>query len=92
MCLHKKHDFALQLFTVTFRNKAIQAEQFLTLNLMIGFSGWRGFPKRSLSALSSINSTCEGELEIQFHFVLLQMPGYFKYNLKYIQLQGELSK
>lgn len=92
MCLHKKYDFALKLFTVTSKNKAIQAEQFLTLNLMIGFSGWRGFPKRSLSASSSINSTCEGESEIQFHFVLLQIPEHFKYNLKHIQLQEELSK
>lgn len=59
-----KKTMTSKFFTVTFQNTAIQTEKFLTRNLIRGFSGWRGFPKRSLSASSSINSTYEAELEI----------------------------
>lgn len=85
MYLYNKYDFALKLFTGTFQNKT-QMEQRLTRNLMRGFSGWRGFPRRSLSALSSIISTYEAE-GFQFYFTLIKMPEPFKYNLLIFEIQ-----
>lgn len=85
MYLYSKYDFALKLFTVTFQNKT-QMEQHLTRNLMRGLSGWRGFPRRSLSALSSIISTYKAEGGFQFHFTL-KMPEPFKYNLLIFEIQ-----
>lgn len=85
MYLYNKYNFALKLFTGTFQNKT-QMEQRLTRNLMRGFSGWRGFPRRSLSALSSIISTYEAE-GFQFYFTLIKMPEPFKYNLLIFEIQ-----